>query len=114
MTPWLSVGSLGLVATFAPLYGNGKNVLGEVPGLLFVLLFLLCVRYIESGKSTERLFLFAGLMLGLAVVTKPIFLLLLPVVGLVLVCSRELLTIKKVCAAILGFVATFSVWICKS
>lgn len=111
MVRWLMVSSLGLIVTFAPLYGNGKNVLGEVPGLLFLTLFLLCVRYLESEKSTWRLFLLAGLMLGLAVATKPIFLLLLPVVGVVLIYSHNLLTLQKVFAAIGGFLAAFLLWV---
>ena len=28
-----------LLVSFAPLYGNGKIVLGEIPGLLFLVLF---------------------------------------------------------------------------
>ena len=38
--PNLALLSLALLATFPPLYGNGKSVLGETPGLFFV--FWLC------------------------------------------------------------------------
>jgi 4-amino-4-deoxy-L-arabinose transferase-like glycosyltransferase len=70
-----------LVATFAPFYGNGKNVLGEVPGLFFLCTFLLCIHRIETSKEKRWAFaLLAGLTAGLCLVTKPIFLLLFPAI----------------------------------
>jgi hypothetical protein len=68
-----------LLVTFAPLYGNGKNVLGEVPGLVFFFLFLLLLQRLAKVGFPNRpyMFLGAGLLLGLAVTTKPIFLLVL-------------------------------------
>ena len=68
-----------LVATFPPFYGNGKNVLGEIPGLLFMVLFLLTVHQLETSEKKRRLlFLLAGLAAGLCLATKPVFLTLLP------------------------------------
>lgn len=61
-----------LVATFAPLYDNGRRVLGEIPGFVFLLagLFILITR----DKS-----LAAGVFFGLATVSKPsIYLLIAP------------------------------------
>lgn len=68
-----------LLATFAPLYGNGKNVLGEVPGLVFFILFLLFLQRMEKEEFLSKPFLFfgAGLALGLFAATKVIFLLAL-------------------------------------
>lgn len=58
-----------LVGTFPPLFGHGKNLLGEVPGLAYLFLSLLV--YDRSP------FVF-GLAFGLAVAAKPTFLPLLP------------------------------------
>lgn len=68
--------ALALLASFAPLYGNGKSVLGEVPGLLFVVLALY---FLECAKTafTPRLWaILVGLAAGLAVATKPYFIIL--------------------------------------
>ena len=74
----VAVWSMALLATFAPIYGQGKNVLGEVPGLFFLLLFLCLLRRLGDGFREKRLFVLLGLAGGLSVATKPIFLLLLP------------------------------------
>lgn len=81
----IALGSLPLLVTFPPLYGNGKAILGEVPGSLYLILALLCVNYAFSNRSTRKsLFLvLAGLLIGLSAATKPIFLLGLPAFGLV-------------------------------
>lgn len=64
--------SLALLVTFVPLYGNGKNVLGEVPGLVF---FFIALLLLPRAFNFRRLF-FAGLCIGLAVATKPFFLII--------------------------------------
>jgi len=74
----VAVWSVALLATFAPIYGQGKNVLGEVPGLFFLLSFLFCLREIESGHRDKWLFVLCGFAGGITMATKPIFLLLLP------------------------------------
>ena len=110
-TPWQAVAGVTLIATFAPLYGNGKNVLGEVPGLFFLTCFLLCVRRIELGNARLRAYAGAGILLGLTVVTKPIFLLLLPVVGAVLLGSRSRYTLLGLATAFASFLAPLAVWV---
>lgn len=74
---WLSLATLALLVTFAPLYGQGRNVLGEVPGIFFILALIL-IWYRLEDKSIKWLALLAGILLGLAVTTKPTFLPLLP------------------------------------
>lgn len=70
-----------LLSSFAPLYGNGKNVLGEVPGLFFLVLFLLSINKLEETDFKSRLYyIFSGLAAGLTVVTKPIYIILIPAV----------------------------------
>ncbi|MDO8548202.1 MAG: glycosyltransferase family 39 protein [bacterium] len=83
--------SLLLFATFPLLYGNGKNVLGEVPGVFYTLLALYFLWRVESGQFKEtRFYAWAGLFIGLSAATKPIFFLLPIAVGLVfLFCIRS-------------------------
>lgn len=70
--------SLLLLVTFPPLYGTGKSVLGEVPGLFYSTLFLLLLAHIEREqfRSSPHVFFLAGISVGLAAIAKPIFLLL--------------------------------------
>lgn len=63
--------SLVLLITFLPFFGNGKSVLGEVPGLTYFLSALL----ILDKKKRWQVFV-SGLLFGLAAATKPVFLLL--------------------------------------
>jgi len=51
------------IASFAPFYGNGLSVMGEIPGFVFFLwsFYLL----------TKEKYWWSGLLLGLAVVSKP-------------------------------------------
>jgi len=75
--------SLLLVGSFAQVYGNGKNVLGEVPGLFFLVLFLFFLTRLERRDFKGwHLYVLAGLTAGLAVATKPIFLILLGAGGI--------------------------------
>lgn len=77
--------TLILISTFPPLYGHGKNVLGEVPGLFFVLLSAIFIREIEINKNKLINWILFGLSFGFALSTKPIFILLLPAFGFVLI-----------------------------
>ncbi len=79
---WLMIAGLALLVSFPPLYGNGKNVLGEVPGLFFLTVFLIFIDRIWKGDRRISQFILAGLTLGLCIATKPIFILLLPVVAM--------------------------------
>lgn len=75
---WAGVWTALLLATFSPIYGNGKNVLGEVPGLAFTFAASLALLHIERGKRGATIFAAFGVLLGLAAATKPAFLPLLP------------------------------------
>ncbi len=86
----LALLGVGLLASFPLLYGNGKNVLGEVPGLLFLTLFLYAVHRLEREHFEGFLWYgIAGLSAGLAMATKPIFILLAPAVLIVVVLKRR-------------------------
>lgn len=75
----MSLYGLFLIATFPVLYGTGKNILGEVPGLMYLATTLLLLWYIEYRKFCVSHFIWFlyGLCIGLTVITKPIFLPLL-------------------------------------
>jgi len=64
--------SLALLTVFLPLYGNGKGVLGEIPGLVYFLGGLLLI----DKNKWWQIFL-AGLLFGLGAATKPLYLLLI-------------------------------------
>ena len=77
-THWLvPLLSLLLLVSFAPLYGHGKNVLGEVPGLMFFVAMLYFLSRMEKGSERWGTALSAGLCAGLAMATKPIYLIVL-------------------------------------
>ena len=78
-----------LLVGFAPLYGNGKTVLGEVPGLFMLLLFLFFIHKIEIGNNHRVYFLLAGLAGGLCVATKPIFIVLMPALAIAVIVKRK-------------------------
>ena len=95
-----------LLASFAPLYGNGKIVLGEVPGLFFLILLLWSLNRWETSKKVDRRSsIFIGLAAGLTVVTKPIFILLVPAVLVAVSLKRK--TVPLNTASILYVLASF-------
>lgn len=68
-----------LVVTFASFYDNGRAMMGEIPGFFFLVSGLY---YWFCRDSLPN----AGLLLGLAVVTKPsVYLLIIPTLFLVLI-----------------------------
>lgn len=105
--------SLLLLASFAPIYGNGKNVLGEIPGLVFLLAGLLGAGMIERGVRTVTLFLLTGLFFGLCVVTKPIFILVIPALVMPLYFYRQMLlrSPKLWALAVTAFFAPVLAWL---
>lgn len=107
----LAACSLWLFVTFPPLYADGKDVLGEVPGLLYTFLFLYFVSRIEKDRQRWIEYLGAGLFLGLAVATKPIFFLLLVPAGIVFLTLYRTLSVRTVGGAFLGFAVPFALWL---
>jgi len=78
-----------LLSTFAPLYGNGKNFLGEVPGLFFFVAALLLLCIVESSRYKHHwqiaVAFLSGLSFGFAMSTKPSFLIIGPSIVFALV-----------------------------
>lgn len=105
-----AVMSLALIVTFLPLYGNGKNVLGEVPGLFF---FLCALLLLPTEWNFKRLF-FAGLCAGLAAATKPFFL-IVPValfITEVIMHRKTGMFWKRMGVLTLGAVLPLLAWLC--
>lgn len=70
------------ISTFAPFYGNGRSVMGEIPGFV---LFLCSFYFLEKRKWWQ-----SGVLLGLSVISKPsVFIFLIPAYILVVLISRE-------------------------
>ena len=101
--------SVALIASFAPFYGNGKAVLGEVPGLFYLLTGLL---FLRGAAGRKRLFL-AGLFFGLSAATKPFFLVALAavVVGEIVMHRKNAAVCLKKCGTILcGAAPPLLIW----
>ena len=106
----LSILSLYLLVTFAPLYGHGKNVLGEVPGLMFFVASLF-VFYLAEKYPDLWLWALSGTLAGLSMATKPIYLLIIaPSALLVLLIQRKRLSRKSIGAYAAGAAVVLLVW----
>ena len=79
-----------LLATFPPLYGHGKNVMGEIPGIFFLILFFYTIYKIEAKNYKNSIYyILAGLSAGLCISSKPVFIILLPAIFLALIVCRK-------------------------
>ena len=106
--------SLLLLVSFAPLYGNGKNVLGEVPGLFFLISsFMFVTLWERSVGRMARYYsaLLAGLTIGLCVATKPTFLVALPAILVaVIFMKKNNLYFREVSLFIIATLAPITLW----
>lgn len=104
-----------ILLTFPPIYGQGKNVLGEVPAVLYLLAFLFFADYYKA-KNDFKKYLFASLFAALAVATKPVFVLFIPAFLVALAISAfwgghkiSLLT-KEATVSLLLFLVVVAIW----
>src|SRR3989344_793696 len=112
--PSLALGVLALLATLPTLYGNGKSVLGEVPGLLYLVLSLLFLTIALSSTIRKYLwFVLAGLSAGICVVTKPTFLVLIPAIvfGIFVAWHRGVATAREIFLATIAGSVPVLVWL---
>lgn len=80
----IAIGTLALLVTFPPLFSNGKSILGEVPGLLYMTVFLVCLHFSEVRNEKKTFWLIVAMLFaGIAIATKPLFIVLLPVMAAV-------------------------------
>ena len=105
-----ALAGLALVVSFVPFYGNGKAVLGEVPGLFYFLAGLLVL---PPEYKLKKIFL-AGVLFGLSAATKPFFLILIPAVifGEIYVCweSKKKLLYRLICLGA-GLALPLLIWL---
>src|SRR3989344_1692639 len=105
---------LAPVALSFKLFGTGKAVLGEVPGLFYLALALLVLDRLErSGYANMRLYGLSGLFLGLCAVTKQIFIPLLLALALVYLTRfrRIRLQFRGVLVSLCMFVIPVIIWL---
>ncbi|MBI2405080.1 glycosyltransferase family 39 protein [Candidatus Gottesmanbacteria bacterium] len=109
-----------LLGTFAPVYGNGKNFLGEVPGLFYFAVALLLLSVVERAHEERRrqifIALLSGVGFGLAMSTKPSFLIIGPSMALATLIfwrriSGELKKPAMVGAVFIGTLLSLAAWI---
>ncbi len=101
-----------LLATFAPFYGNGKNVMGEVPGLLYTLLACHALLTIERGKKDWKPWAVLGSCAALACATKPSFLVLIPAMlfGVWMIIKKQQTSGKELAAGAMAFMIGMGIW----
>lgn len=105
--------TLLLLSTFPMLYGNGKSVLGEVPGLFFLVLTLLAFLWLE--RSSYRGFMqyaCVGLAAGFCAATKPIFAILAVALFIAWLVRHKTspLELSGVVSGIAGFLFPLTIW----
>lgn len=109
--PVILLSSLALLATFAPIYGDGRNVLGEIPGLLWLVLALIFVHRIDKGDTQKINFIGAGVFFGLTLVTKPVFIMLGPALLFLLWKFRKQGGAGSWSLAILALIVPVLIWL---
>jgi len=79
-----AIASILLLLSFSPFYGNGRNVLGEIPGMFFLMMGVYFFEIFLEKKSKFKL-IFAALFFSITMSTKPTFLIIGPILFFLLV-----------------------------
>ncbi len=101
------------LVSFSPVYGNGRPVQGEVPGLFFLVLGSYFLLFLEESKfDSKKWAIVSGLVLGLSSATKAIYLTFVSVaLILILVFWYKKIENKKILAYFsLGYLMPIVVW----
>ena len=98
--PTMALLSLLLLATFAPVYGNGETVIAEVPAMA---LFFLGLFSLKKASYRPPFIFLAGLLLGLAAAIKPIYFLIAPALLLSAILKRNELSFRSEWLLWVGF-----------
>jgi len=102
---WEAVSALFLIVSFASFYDSGRTVVGEIPGMVFLILGL----YFWLFKNS---YYWSGFWMGLSVVTKPsVFGLIIPAITLLFLLERETGFFKNIFKIGLGMIPPAVIWI---
>src|SRR5581483_10542629 len=106
--------SVLLLISFAPSYGDGRPVIGEVPGLFFLVLgAYLLLLFEQGGFKSKKMAMLSGLAFGVACATKEIY--LLGVSGALLISLifwfKEIRDKKILWWYFAGFIPPILVWV---
>ncbi len=108
-----SVLSVLTLLSFAPFYGNGRPVQGEVPGMFFLVLgSYLLLRLEESFFQDKRCAILSGLAFGLCASTKPTYLVVasMALIVTLLFWFREIKNKKILLFFGSGFIIPIIIW----
>ncbi len=106
--------SVLMLLSFSPFYGNGRSVLEEVPGLVFLVLGALLLLYLEeSGFNSKKWAVLSGLSLGLAVSAKPIYMIVLSaaLIFTFIIWIRKISNKKILLFFTTGFIPPLILWV---
>ena len=110
----IALSSIALLSTFPPLYTFGKEIIGEVPVLFFLILSLFCL-HLALGNPKRKLFwlIIAGVSAGLCIATKPMALILIPVLflGALLAYRRGLVSWRDIGIVAVSMLLPIIVWV---
>jgi 4-amino-4-deoxy-L-arabinose transferase-like glycosyltransferase len=102
-----ALAAVALIVTFPSLYGYGKNVLGEVPGMVYAFLALFAIVSLERRRwRGTGWYMVAGMATGLTAATKPIFLLFPFALAVVALCRVREPVVRR--GDVVVFIAAFS------
>jgi 4-amino-4-deoxy-L-arabinose transferase-like glycosyltransferase len=99
--------SVLLLISFSPLYGNGRPVQGEVPGLAWLAVGLWCsLLWEQTNFNQKKWAVLAGLAFGLSAATKPLYLFGLGGAFVISLCFwyKKIPNKKTIWIFILGFI----------
>ncbi len=78
---WPAISSLLLLATFAPIVSHARSIIGEIPGVTLILFG--CWMLDHAADRRQRwMMMAAGLLFGAAIAAKPLYMLIIPALGI--------------------------------
>src|SRR3989338_487831 len=107
--------ALMFMVTFATFYDIGRTAMGELPGFIFFLWGTHVLARARAGfyfRAKQNSYLLAGLLIGLAVATKPsLYLSLVVVVVIYFLTERRVIALRSMMLVALGAALVLFVWV---
>ena len=110
----IALASLAILSTFPPFYTFGKSVIGEVPVLFFLMLFLLSFNLATNNPKRRKFWLIlSGVVAGLCIITKTMALVFIPAlfVGAFMAWKRKSVSWKDIYIVTISTIIPIIVWI---